>query len=59
MAHLWGLRFQMTNLMYDGDTPSLEQAIKRHGGEAKKVRDRYEQLTSEEKRQLQTFLRSL
>ena len=58
-APLWGLRFRMTNLMHDGDTPALEQAIKRHGGEATKVRDRYEQLTSEEKRQLQEFLKSL
>ncbi len=58
-APLWGLRFRMTNLMHDGDTPSLEQAIKRHGGEATKVRDRYERLTSEEKQELQTFLRSL
>ena len=56
---LWGLRFRATHLMHDGDTPSPEQAIKRHGGEATKVRDRYELLSPEQKQQLLTFLSSL
>jgi len=46
---LWGLRFRATHLMHDGDTPSPEQAIKRHGGEATKVRDRYQLLSPEQK----------
>jgi CxxC motif-containing protein (DUF1111 family) len=56
---LWGLRFRATYLMHDGDTPSAEAAIKRHGGEARKVRDGYDRLSPEEKHQLQTFLMSL
>ena len=56
---LWALRFRANHLMHDGDTPSPEQAIKRHGGEATKVRDRYELLSSEQKQQLLTFLSSL
>jgi CxxC motif-containing protein (DUF1111 family) len=56
---LWGLRFRATHLMHDGDTPSIEQGIKRHGGEASQIRDRYEHLAPEEKRQLLTFLSSL
>jgi CxxC motif-containing protein (DUF1111 family) len=56
---LWGLRFRATHLMHDGDSPSFDQAIKRHGGEATKVRDRYELLSPEQKQQLLTFLSSL
>jgi CxxC motif-containing protein (DUF1111 family) len=56
---LWGLRFRATHLMHDGDTPSAEQAIKRHAGEASQVRDRYEHLNSDQKSQLLTFLSSL
>jgi len=56
---LWGLRFRATHLMHDGDTPSPEQAIKRHGGDATKVRDRYQLLSPEQKQQLLTFLSSL
>lgn len=57
-APLWGLRFRQ-GLMHDGDSPGTEAAIKRHGGEATTVRQRYEHLTSTEKHQLQQFLRSL
>jgi CxxC motif-containing protein (DUF1111 family) len=56
---LWGLRFRIGNLMHDGDTPNLEQAIGRHGGEASRVRDRYIRLSAEERRDLLTFLNSL
>lgn len=55
---LWGLRFRLGNLMHDGDTPGTDAAIKRHGGEAAKVRDGYEQLNIMQKKQLQTFLNS-
>ena len=56
---LWGLRFRTRNLMHDGDTPSPEAAIKRHAGEATRIRNRYEQLSPEQKQQLLTFLSSL
>jgi CxxC motif-containing protein (DUF1111 family) len=56
---LWGLRFRATHLMHDGDTASPEAAIKRHAGEATKVRDRYNQLPPEKKQQVLTFLNSL
>ena len=57
-APLWGLRFRQ-DLMHDGNTPGIEAAIARHGGEATTVRKRYDQLTSDEKHQLQQFLKSL
>lgn len=44
--------------MHDGDTLGADDAIKRHGGEATAIRQRYEHLTKE-KRQLQVFLSSL
>jgi CxxC motif-containing protein (DUF1111 family) len=56
---LWGLRFRLGNLMHDGDTPGTDPAIKRHGGEATRVRNRYEHLTQLQKRQLRLFLSSL
>jgi CxxC motif-containing protein (DUF1111 family) len=57
-APLWGLRFRQ-GLMHDGDSPGTEAAIKRHGGEATTVRQKYEHLTPAEKKQIQQFLRSL
>lgn len=56
---LWGLRFRARNLMHDGDTPSPEAAIKRHGGEATKIRDHFEHLPPDQKQQLLVFLSSL
>jgi CxxC motif-containing protein (DUF1111 family) len=57
-APLWGLRFRQ-DLMHDGNSPGTEAAIARHSGEATTVRQRYDQLTSTEKHQLQQFLKSL
>lgn len=57
-APLWGLRFR-TDLMHDGNSPGIEAAIKRHGGEATIVRQRYDHLTPSERQQLKTFLSSL
>lgn len=57
-APLWGLRFRQ-GLMHDGDSPGTEAAIKRHAGEATKVRQQFEQLTAAEKHELQQFLNSL
>ncbi len=55
---LWGLRLRY-GLMHNGNSPGTDQAIKRHGGEATAVRQRYEHLTATEKQQLQEFLNSL
>ena len=55
---LWGLRFR-AGLMHDGESLGPEAAIERHAGEATKVRDRYEHLPPEQKKQLLTFLSSL
>jgi CxxC motif-containing protein (DUF1111 family) len=57
-APLWGLRFRQDQ-MHDGNSPGTEAAIARHGGEATKVRQRYDHLTPAEKHQLQQFLKSL
>jgi len=57
-APLWGLRFRQ-DLMHDGDSPGTEAAIARHGGEATTVRQRYDHLTPEQRRQIQLFLSSL
>ncbi len=51
-APLWGLRFRQ-DLMHDGNSPGTEAAIARHGGEATRVRQRYDHLTPTEKHQLQ------
>jgi CxxC motif-containing protein (DUF1111 family) len=55
---LWGLRFRH-DLMHDGNSPGTDAAIKRHGGEATTVRQRYDHLTDVEKHQVQRFLNSL
>jgi CxxC motif-containing protein (DUF1111 family) len=57
-APLWGLHFRQ-GLMHDGDSPGTEAAIKRHGGEATAILQRYKQLTPEQRKQLQVFLSSL
>jgi hypothetical protein len=46
---LWGLRLRATLLMHDDDTPSPDAGIKRHAGEATKIRERYKQLSPEQK----------
>jgi len=55
---LWGLRFR-SGLMHDGNSPGTAAAIARHAGEATKVRQQYDRLTADEKRQVETFLKSL
>jgi CxxC motif-containing protein (DUF1111 family) len=57
-APLWGVRFRSW-MMHDGKSITYHQAITRHGGEASKVRERYERLTPVEKSQLHAFLNSL
>lgn len=57
-APLWGVRTR-TNLMHDGESLTLNEAILRHAGEATQVRARYQALTPTQKQQLITFLESL
>jgi CxxC motif-containing protein (DUF1111 family) len=55
---LWGVRTR-DRLMHDGDSLTFTDAINRHGNEARVVRDRFNRLSSTQRRQLTTFLRSL
>lgn len=57
-APLWGLRTR-PQLMHDGLSLTVEDAIRRHGGQAEGVRMKYEALSAEQKRQLLAFLNSL
>jgi CxxC motif-containing protein (DUF1111 family) len=57
-APLWGLRVR-SRFMHDLKSLTLESAIRRHRGEARHVTERFEDLTSEQKNQLFTFLNSL
>ena len=57
-APLWGLRTR-NRLMHDGLSFTLEEAIRRHRGQADDVRLNYEALSSSEKLALIAFLNSL
>jgi len=57
-APLWGLRSR-PQLMHDGLSLTIEEAILRHKGQAEGVRLKYEALTAVQKRQLLAFLKSL
>jgi CxxC motif-containing protein (DUF1111 family) len=57
-APLWGVRMR-TRLMHDGASVTLNDAIRRHRGEAVEVTGRYERLSDAEQEALLTFLRSL
>ena len=57
-APLWGLRMK-TRFMHDLASLTLEQAIRRHAGEAKHVERAFRNLTATEKQQVITFLNSL
>ena len=46
-------------LMHDGLSLTIDDAIRRHGGQAEGVRLKYEALSSDQKRQLLAFLSSL
>ena len=41
---LWGLRFRRP-LLHDGSAATIDDAIRRHGGEAALARDGYERMT--------------
>jgi CxxC motif-containing protein (DUF1111 family) len=57
-APLWGLRMK-ARFMHDLTSLTLENAIRRHRGEALQVERRFRNLTDTEKQQLITFLKSL
>ena len=57
-APLWALRTR-NRLMHDGLSPTKEDAITRHAGQAAGVRSRYYALSVAEKRQVLAFLESL
>jgi CxxC motif-containing protein (DUF1111 family) len=57
-APLWGLRMR-PRFMHDLTSLSLENAIKRHEGEAEDSESRFQELSSVEKQELFTFLNSL
>jgi CxxC motif-containing protein (DUF1111 family) len=55
---LWGLRFRRP-LWHDGSAATLDEAIRRHGNEAARVRDRFLELPPGQREELLAFLRSL
>lgn len=63
-APLWGLgvaptRNRPLRFLHDGRAGTIEEAILWHGGEATKARERYEQLSSEQRELLLDWLSSL
>lgn len=57
-APLWGLRMR-SRYMHDLKSMTVENAIERHGGEARHVERRFDELTPKEKQELIAFLNSL
>jgi CxxC motif-containing protein (DUF1111 family) len=57
-APLWGLRTK-ARFMHDLASFSLEEAIHRHGGEARVVARHFRELSDQERQQLLVFLQSL
>ena len=57
-APLWALRTR-NRLMHDGQSFTKQEAIARHAGQASKVVQNYNALSSDKKRQILTFLDSL
>ena len=55
---LWGRRFRRP-LLHDGSAATIEDAIRRHSGEAERVAGMFLQLPPEQARELLAFLRSL
>lgn len=61
---LWGLGLNLTvnnheNLLHDGRAKSIEEAILWHGGEAQSAQTKYRELPKEDRKALESFLRSL
>jgi CxxC motif-containing protein (DUF1111 family) len=57
-APLWGLRLR-SRLMHDGNSVQLDDAIRRHRGEAEEVAERFRKLKDSDKKALLAFLQSL
>ena len=58
-APLWGLRVR-PQLLHDGSALTIDEAIRRHSGQAEKVKLNYVfVLTQQERDQLLAFLKSL
>jgi CxxC motif-containing protein (DUF1111 family) len=57
-APLWGLRMK-ARFMHDLASLTLEDAIRRHRGEARHIERQFRNLTDTDRRQLVTFLKSL
>lgn len=57
-TELWGVR-DTGPWWHDGSSPTIEDAILRHGGEAQASRDAYAALSAQEQGQLLAFLNSL
>ncbi len=55
---LWGLRLRRP-LLHDGSAGTIEEAIRRHGGEAELARRGFERLSDADRGLLLAFLRSL
>jgi CxxC motif-containing protein (DUF1111 family) len=55
---LWGLRFRRP-LLHDGSAATVEDAIRRHAGEAERSRERFDRLGPNDVAALVRFLRSL
>jgi CxxC motif-containing protein (DUF1111 family) len=55
---LWGLRFRRP-LLHDGSAATIEDAIRRHAGEADLARRGFDQSSAEDRAALLAFLRSL
>lgn len=56
---LVGLQFQKGHLMHDGESPSIEAAILRHGGEATRSVDKFKKLPDKKAEALLDFLSAL
>ena len=57
-AALWGLRFRRP-LLHDGSAATIDEAIRRHGGEAGLAREGYGRMTEADRAALLAFLGSL
>jgi len=57
-APLWGLRLR-SRLMHDGNSVQLDDAIRRHRGEAEKVTQKFDKLKPADQKALLAFLQSL
>jgi CxxC motif-containing protein (DUF1111 family) len=57
-APLWGLHIK-SRFMHDLNSLTLDDAIRRHKGEAERVTDRFQHLNATQELQLLTFLKSL